>query len=298
MNPFYYRPKSRALFRVTGEDAFTYLQSQVANNLAELRPDSNPVYTFWLNQKGKIEADSQIWMEAEGVFWVMGFQVDPTLLLNLIERHIIADDVEVETMSPAWDALIFGGLDSPQASQPPLPPPHFRFPEFLLDGLGECLIAPRSTLDTVAAGFDAQTETVCWGDDRFHFERIAAGRPSIPDDLSDNHTPFDLGPEPVGVHFDKGCYLGQEVMAKMLATGRGTRSLIPLRGIGNDLIDFSPGESLYKGNSDEKVGSLRSMATSGDNIHALALVRRRYLANSDSFAPESSKDMHMHPLRS
>jgi len=62
--------------------------------------------------------------------------------------------------------------------------------------------------------------------------RLAAGYPSIPDEFGPNDLPQEAGLEANAVSFTKGCYLGQEIMARLQAMGRVRRHLVRVAGPG------------------------------------------------------------------
>lgn len=272
---------------MTGEDAFSYLQSQVAQDLSPLGqalPGAPAwVHTYWLNQKGKIEGESLVIRDSGDAFFVLGFGMDADRLHHLIARHVIADDVEVEPLGGAYACLVLGLRDPTLLDMETLNPGLPRVPEWQLAGRGFCCFGPSNALKELRAVFTSKLMPEIWSESRFHFERIGAGIPVVPEDLSDSNTPFDIGPRPHGVHFNKGCYLGQEVMAKMRATGGGTRSLVALearRPAGDPEFPESGPVFLPTG---EKAGDIRSSSRSDDRFRCMALVRRRMLDLSDRF---------------
>ena len=81
----------------------------------------------------------------------------------------------------------------------------------------------------------------------------------MPVDLGSTDFPQEAGQEKVGVSFTKGCYLGQEVMARLATTGRIRRRLYRVSGAGE-----APAETQTELKQGERVvGELRSRVSAG-----------------------------------
>ena len=117
--------------------------------------------------------------------------------------------------------------------------------------------------------------------------RVASGMPAIPVEMGPTELPQECGLEDDAVDFDKGCYLGQEVMARIHAMGQVQRVLLPAT-IKEESPETSPAD-LFLG--DKKVGELKSYFKDKPEIPGLgmALVRRNLLpeirASGLSFLP-------------
>jgi tRNA-modifying protein YgfZ len=98
--------------------------------------------------------------------------------------------------------------------------------------------------------------------------RIANGVPRWGRDMGFKTIPQEVGIDATAVHFDKGCYVGQEAMAKIHFRGKVNRRLAVLE----------PDTAVQVGDevsgSDGKLGVITSVARDGDTVRALAVVRR------------------------
>jgi folate-binding protein YgfZ len=110
-------------------------------------------------------------------------------------------------------------------------------------------------------------------------ERILAGIPAIPADIGANDLPNEGGLDEVAISYTKGCYLGQEVMARLKNLGQVRRYLHVVRGAGTMP---APATLLYQGA--KKVGDVRSVARDGDGFVAMAMLS---LVNFDAAQPLS-----------
>src|SRR4051794_18742813 len=100
-----FRWKPACWLRVTGEDAFTFLQGQFTNDLRELER-SAAVYGLWLTLKGKVLADSFILKaQAPAGFWIGSYFSPAAVIQQRLDSYIIADDVQIEDVTGEWAGL-------------------------------------------------------------------------------------------------------------------------------------------------------------------------------------------------
>ena len=112
--------------------------------------------------------------------------------------------------------------------------------------------------------------------------RIAAGIPAVPKDIGPGDLPNEGGLEAEAISYTKGCYLGQEVMARLKSMGQVRRRLLKVRGTGE--IPPRPA-SLFQG--DRRVGELRSAVRDGAEWIGLAMVSLVQLRREDGLSLES-----------
>lgn len=216
--------------RVTGEDAATFLQGQFTNDLRALASD-RAVYGLWLTVKGKVMADSFVVSGgAPNVFWIGSYFSPAEQVKERIEHHVIADDVVVADETAGWAGVSL--WREAAASWPELPPPGaVGFPgrrdrgptmEWMYPvAAGE----PEWLADVRAAGCQLDAQEV-------ERRRIMAGIPAVPVDIGPGDLPNEGGLETTAISYTKGCYLGQEVMARLKSMGQVRRRLVRVRGTG------------------------------------------------------------------
>ncbi len=256
---FDYRPA--ACLRVTGEDALGFLQGQFTQ---ELRPEraSAVAYGLWLNQKGRVVADSYVLRAGGGVWWILSFGSSGTAIKERLEAYVIADDVTIEDRTAAWSGRFLVGPEGEA---------------WLRARMGEGLPAAGAwaALDGgwVFRGRRGAAVGCEWWSDRpmpkadglaplstavVEYLRIEAGVPAVPGDLGAEDLPNEAGLEGEAISYSKGCYLGQEVMARLKAMGRVRRRLLRVRA--STMIDLALPAPLFQ--NGKKVGELRSVAAS------------------------------------
>jgi folate-binding protein YgfZ len=117
--------------------------------------------------------------------------------------------------------------------------------------------------------------------------RIAAGIPLVPRDIGPGELPNEGGLDAVAVSYTKGCYLGQEVMARLKAMGTVRRRLVRVRA-GGRLAQVVP-TALLQG--EKRLGELRSAVADGaGGLIGLALVNKLGLDPTLPLAPEPGGD--------
>src|SRR6187549_3322475 len=95
---------SSAVLRVYGPDANSYLQGQFTQDLRlEIGAST---YGLWLNQKGKVLADSHVRKLAENEYLVVSFSCKAADLRARLESYLIADEVELEDQTSDWAGIL------------------------------------------------------------------------------------------------------------------------------------------------------------------------------------------------
>jgi len=268
-----YRPG--ALLRITGLDAFGFLQGQFTNELR--RPPGSATYGLWLDQKGKILADSHVLRLSENEFLVTSVGSTAAIIRQRLEEYIVADDVSVTDETADAHGLLLtgpGGGETIRQRLGEVPGPgRFVRSEATLAHHGRRwpgenfeLLGPEKTLAEVRRQFLGQgAKEAVFAE--LEFARISAGIPVVPVDLGPGDLPGEGGLEDSALSYTKGCYLGQEVMARLKNLGRVRRRLRVVRGRGPVPAART---ALYQG--ERKVGELRSAAGQGEAFAALAML--------------------------
>jgi len=192
-----------AVVRVTGEDAATFLQGQCT---ADLRGVTS-VDALWLNRKGRVLAHTVVSKEADGSFLLLAPHLTAEALLAVVTANVIADDVVATDESASWRRWMAWG------ELPALPGARVfatqRYGVPAWDVLTPASMAAPANLTDLA---------------ELEARRIHSGVPAVPTDCGANEFPQECGLEP-WVSYTKGCYLGQEVMARIQSMGSLRRIL-------------------------------------------------------------------------
>lgn len=258
---FWWQPS--AWLRVSGADAATFLQGQFTNDLRALTREAQ-VYGLWLTVKGKVLADSFVLRDGEAAFWIGSYFSKAEVIRERLESHIIADDVVIEDQTADWSGV--SGLEIDPAAWA---------------GVGEIggmvfrgrrgtgpsaeWVFPRARTEEVRGRLAGARELAAA---EMEQRRITAAIPAIPADLGPADLPNEGGLEVDAISYTKGCYLGQEVMARLKSLGQVRRRLWRVRGDG-----AAPGVPAAVFAGARQVGEIRSVAAAeGGGWIGLALV--------------------------
>jgi hypothetical protein len=259
---FPYRPA--CVLRVSGADAGAFLQGQFTNDLSRIDP-LETVYGLWLDRKGRVMADSHVVRAASGTeYWVVSVSSPGAALARRLEDFIIADEVVVEDSTPSWAgvALIGPGAGEWLSGEARA---GLLFPGRRYRAENWEWVHPEADSGAVMAAVGSGRPLSSLDVERL---RIAAGIPSIPADIGPADLPNEGGLDSDAISYSKGCYLGQEVMARVKSLGRVRRTLVRVAGAG---ARPRVPATLWLG--DRKEGELRSAVTeAGGGYAGLALV--------------------------
>lgn len=294
---YFYQYRPAAHFLVTDEDAADFLQSQFSNELRPFEP-GRCCYGLWLDVKGKVIADSVVLCEGEERFRVLSECCPGEVITAHMQRHIIADEVVIEPAGPAWAFQLFAGAVT-ALGWTPLQPGQF---ETISGGRLYCVRDQHYTIvlesesaaeacraRLLAAGFAASSET------EQGLARLAAGIPLVPDEIGPADLPGEGGLQQDAISFTKGCYLGQEVVARMHNLGKPQRGLFIVTGQGS--LPSVPC-ALYNEGA-KQVGELRTAYSeaAGDAWRGVAILKTRYASEGERLHSDAEEVMVAELLR-
>lgn len=251
-----------AWLKVSGPDSREFLQGQFTNDLRDA-DGGRAVYGLWLDRKGHVQADSFVLKSADGGFWIGSYFSAAATIQHRLEAFIIADDVQVEDETAKWRGLTIYSADAANPG-PALSELSLSFAG--RRGKDACteLVFPVSAEPLMRSHFAANEEAT---PARMEWERITAGIAAVPADIGPADLPNEAGLERHAISFTKGCYLGQEVMARLKNLGQVRRQLRRVSGEGT--IPALPAP-LWQG--ERRVGELRSAAPDGPGFVGLAML--------------------------
>jgi len=261
-----------AVLRVRGPDANSFLQGQFTQDLK--LAEKGPCYGLWLDQKGKVLADSHIVRLAPLDYLVISFCTVAAPLLARLEAYLIADEVELHDETGEWmGALIWGDEVLPFV----LPQGAIQFPSRRAGVGAREILAPAGHAVELASLLNAHARAADVAE--AELARLRAATPSVPRDIGPRDLPGEGGLEEVAISYTKGCYLGQEVMARLKNLGQVRRALHLVTGA---VAPPLAGTALYQG--ERKIGETRTAAADGESFLAMAMLS---LVNLDIAAPLS-----------
>jgi len=243
-----FRLSDRGLIEVSGGDRVRWLDGMLSNGVTGLQAggENSGCYATALTAKGRIVADLHV-LVRDASFWLEIAAAAVPKAIEHFEQHLIADDVSLRDVGPSIDRLavegpLAGGLLECAAGAP-------------LDLAADCckilrigeteivaarygwsgedgfqLLVPAGSAEAVAKEIEAagsELEFVTAGPKTLEILRIEAGIPRFGAEIDETVLPAEarLGR---AVARSKGCYVGQEVVARMEAAGRVSHLLVGL----------------------------------------------------------------------
>lgn len=251
---------------VTGEDAADFLQSQFSN---DLRPFSKGqcTYGLWLDVKGKILADSWVLCEGEEEFRIYSECCEGQLIKDKLEHHIIADDVELE-LGPPTPALALIGEGCNELVEETSGVVTFCGRRSILPSR-ELVFADEASRRAWLDLQDCESVSKKW----IQAKRMEAGASVVQCEALPGDLPAEGGLVQDAVSFTKGCFLGQEVVARMHNIGRPQRVLFVLSG--SEAPSDVP-SALVNGEG-KALGELRTCVATAEGWKGVALLKSRFV---------------------
>ena len=266
----------RGKLALTGPEAKEFLHGQVTNDIQRLDPGSG-CYAAFLTHKGKMLGDLRI-LDAGDELLLDTERVALQELFNMIRRFKLGRHVELHKRTLESGLLSLIGPDARRAAGAgELPETEHAHRTATVGGARVRLVATDLGVDVlcnaadteavaaalIAAGAAPATEAAA------EVRRVETGRPRYGADLDDTVIPQEAGLNARAVSFEKGCYVGQETVARLHFRGKPNRNLRGLRLSG----PAERGTPLRLG--EREVGRLGTVVESPSHGWiALALVRR------------------------
>jgi folate-binding protein YgfZ len=278
---------SHFAIEVAGQDRHAFLHNFCTADIKKL-PAGRCCEAFVLNGKGKTIAFVHLLAFVDAIWMIGADRSHAKPLIEHLDRYIIREDVQLADLTDAVE-LFFGPSENAAGAvgiRDRLPNECF-FP----DGLGDsvraatieiagfgCLLAERKeTVDEFLRGLDVLCVTVA-SPAAMNSIRIEQGTPWSGSEADESNLPQELQRDDKAISFNKGCYLGQETVARLDALGRVNQLLVRVK-FGKDQPEV--GRELAA--DDKIVGRITSLAWSPefDQWIGFAYVKRAY-AKPDS----------------
>ncbi len=279
--------------RITGEDRVRWLNGMVTNSIQDLQPGHGN-YNFVLSAQGRIQGDAYVFAEPELLLLETTAEQLPNLTA-LLDRFIIMDDVELTDISAARSGVLVAGPAAPamlaqlgilvadivQLQQKTI---SWRDEEITVLHAYSPLVprfelwASPAAIRTLSAALDQAGATPVPPQALEHL-RILECTPRYGADIRDKELPQETAPatgQSRALHFNKGCYLGQEIVERIRSRGNVHRTFTAFR-----LEGALPAVGTLLEAEGKQVGELTSVAAiplpGGIVQLALGYVRREAL---------------------
>src|SRR5260370_26166230 len=219
---------ARGKIFATGEDRVRLLHAMTTNHIAQLQPGQG-CYAFFLTAQGRVLADANVFILPDRIL----LDVEPELRQRLyqhLDKFIIADDV---TLEDASESLTGTGVEGRRAAEelaamgapiPEAPYSHLEWNGCIVARVsatgepGFRIFAPQE-LAPAFTPVDAESVRVV---------RLEHARPRYGEDIFDTTLPQETQ-QSHALNFNKGCYIGQEIVERIRSRGHVNRLLVGLR---------------------------------------------------------------------
>lgn len=276
----------RGKLRVTGEDRVKWLQSIISNDILPLQPGQGR-YSSLLTHKGKMLTYFRLYMQTEAVMLEDAGEIGDTTFQALRKFLLYGVKAKMENCAESWGLLLISGPKAAHVVQSAfgvdvtdLKPVDFVTAQIgghhalvlCTEETGEVdieVLLPADSLLTawtsvMQAGEKFGIRAI--GNHAREALRIEAGIPKAGSDLNEEIVPPEANLEGKAFSLSKGCYPGQEVVARMDTYGNVRRKLVGL--VLHDSVVPSHGAKLYSG--DREVGWISSAVRSPQLNKAIA----------------------------
>jgi folate-binding protein YgfZ len=285
METLLFDQSDRAKIEMRGADRASFLNNFCTNDIVKL-PVGGGCEAFLTTGQAKILARMLVFALPEAL-WI---DADPGLapkVMQHLERYVITEQVELFDRSGALAEWHLSGAGANIGRQwPDLAP--LQILEQAITGIG-CQIRRNDALGQL--GYDilcpreqkaameeylAPKFAVAGSPRDYEFMRIRAGLPIYGRDMDEANLPQEVGRDALAISFTKGCYLGQETVARIHALGHVNRLLVGLHFDGSGAVP--PGSPVF--HQGQEIGKVTSAAEAphGEGWYALAYVRRGHTA--------------------
>lgn len=269
---------ARGRIRVTGEDRARLLHAMSTNHVQQLQPGAG-LYAFFLNAQGRILADAHI-LCFEDHFLLDVEPASRSVVYEHIDRYIIADDVTIQDITEQTFCL---GLEGPGAyglvEELGLPTPHdasahATWTELDLaaiswtGGPGLRIYGPAARREELLqklegggalVAADAEADTV----------RLRNFKPRFGVDFTDATLPQETQ-QMQALHFQKGCYLGQEIVERIRSRGHVNKQLMGLTALSGS----APASGEMLTHAEKEAGQVTSATLAPDGqVYGIAMAR-------------------------
>ncbi len=269
---------SRVKLRLTGEDRLRFLNGQCTNDVGKAT-ESLAIEACILNAKGRLNGHVFISLGPH-CFFLDADAAQRETLAPRLERYVIADDVQIEDVT---EKLSIWHVLSPTRPELDVPARVISARRFNDSGWDVWIESTQS--DSVLKTLSTRFQMV--DPDAAEVLRIEQGIPRWGRELTDEIIPIEANLESRTVDYEKGCYIGQEVISRMKMSGQTNKRLCGLISLKSEV--FTVGMKLAREAKD--VGWITSAVRSKDRQIALGYAKRGYNAvgtKLDGIAPEGT----------
>lgn len=202
---------ARGRIVLTGEDRARLLHALTTNHIQQMQP-GDVCYAFFLSAQGRILADVNIVCREDSFLLDVEPEVREQVYQHL-DHYIIADDVQLEDITASTTCI---GVEGPEALQYATPD---AVALTVTGALGFRLYGRSELTEKLPQATAEDVRTV----------RLEHGKPRYGEEITATTLPQETD-LPHALHFQKGCYLGQEIVERIRSRGHVNKKLTAFQG--------------------------------------------------------------------
>jgi tRNA-modifying protein YgfZ len=229
-----YERSGRGKALLSGPGSAEYLQGQLTNDVTALAAGKGQ-YAALLDRKGHIQADMRVLRTGGEEFWIDTEPEGAAATLRHLQMFKVGHEVELVDLGSERVILsLIGPRSAELAAAPPLP--EYASQELSVAAVDALAVGTREGIDLIIAATDAERvrESLLGagagevGAEAVEILRIEAGIPRFGAEMGPETMPAEAGIVERAISFTKGCYIGQETVARLHYKGRPNRHLLGL----------------------------------------------------------------------
>ena len=276
--------ENRTTVELKGDDRNAFLHNFCTNDIKKLEP-GNACEAFVLNGKGKILGYVHV-LALEKELLLTGHGDQSSVLIEHLDKYVIREDVELANRTDDFVSVFVCGQasieklaglvselpDANKISPGPIGKSRVRICNVEVAGSGFLLMTRKSDLEALELALTEAGIVKCSAN-ALELVRVERKTPWFSLDVDETNLPQELQRDDKAISFDKGCYLGQETVARIDARGRVNQLLVGFTFESED--DAKQGELVVDEKAAGRVTSLVKLPN-GENI-GLGYVRRQFM---------------------
>jgi folate-binding protein YgfZ len=287
----------KGLIRASGPDAAAFLQGQLSTDIDKLTPSTNQ-FSSWNNAKGRVVTLLRIFRRGEDIYLGLPAALKATVLKRL-SLYVLRSKVQLTDAGSELDCLGIigeGATDLLRQSDIPVPARindmttveslqvlrlSGREPRYVVYGPRHALVTLKTRWESDAAMGTEDDWSLC---------RILAGEPTVHPETSEHFVAQMLDLDKLGaLDFKKGCYIGQEIIARSHYRGGVKRHM--MRASSNTNVSLKPGMEIHASSHKAPVaevvdarrdaqGALQMLLVIQDEFRGAALAHAGFAVNA------------------
>jgi len=262
-----------SIISVTGKDASQFLQGQLSCNINELS-DSTSFFTAFSNAKGRTISSLLVLKQAENYILILPEELIEKVI-NKLRMYILRSEVKIKNIT---DESAIIGVTTNQDLLPIQPETNFsinnsseitiKFPSkdnrFLI-------VSPVSHAKALWTQLTQNNNLTICNSTSWRYQDISAGIPWLTEATSEQYIPQMLNIDKLGgISFNKGCFTGQEIIARTHYLGKAKRALFLAECNSTALLDNDI--QIITDNNEQSTGKVLSLQSNGQTIRLLIVM--------------------------